>query len=50
MAQEIKDKIKVRIGNYSVQKGLREINAEVIKKLISVLPAWWSELRNQTTC
>src|SRR6187551_1068954 len=35
-AQEIKDKIKVRIGNYSVQKGLREINAEVINKLISV--------------
>src|SRR6476619_5342995 len=35
-AQEIKDKIKVRIGNYSVQKGLREINADVINKLISV--------------
>src|SRR5206468_8896024 len=36
LAQEIKDKIKVRIGNYSVQKGLREINADVINKLISV--------------
>ncbi len=35
-AQEIKDKIKVRIGNYSVRKGLREINADVINKLISV--------------
>src|ERR1044072_9209078 len=35
-SQEIKDKIKVRIGNYSVQKGLREINADVINKLISV--------------
>src|SRR5574342_450807 len=35
-AEEIKDKIKVRIGNYSVQKGLREINAKVINKLISV--------------
>ena len=35
-AQEIKDKIRVRIGNYSVEKGLREINAEVINKLISV--------------
>jgi replicative DNA helicase Mcm len=35
-AEEIKDKIKVRIGNYSVQKGLREINADVINKLISV--------------
>ena len=35
-AQEIKDKIRVRIGNYSVQKGLREINTDVINKLISV--------------
>jgi len=35
-AEEIKDKIKVRIGNYSVRKGLREINADVINKLISV--------------
>ncbi|MGC1931901.1 MAG: minichromosome maintenance protein MCM [Candidatus Nitrosopolaris sp.] len=35
-ALEIRDKIKVRIGNYSVQKGLRDINAEVIDKLIGV--------------
>ncbi|MDW0213353.1 MAG: minichromosome maintenance protein MCM [Nitrososphaeraceae archaeon] len=35
-AQEIKDKIKVRIENYSVQKGLREISADLINKLISV--------------
>ncbi|HYY67762.1 MAG TPA: ATPase, partial [Nitrososphaeraceae archaeon] len=35
-AQEIRDKIKVRIGNYTVQKGLRDINAEVIDKLIGV--------------
>jgi replicative DNA helicase Mcm len=35
-AEEIKDKIKVRIGNYSVQKGLREISADLINKLISV--------------
>lgn len=35
-AQEIKDKIKVRIGNYQVQKGLREISADLINKLISV--------------
>ncbi|MGB8163581.1 MAG: minichromosome maintenance protein MCM [Nitrososphaeraceae archaeon] len=35
-AEEIKDKIKVRIGNYTVQKGLRDINAEVIDKLIGV--------------
>src|SRR6476661_1025204 len=34
--QEIHDKIKVRIGNYSVQKGLRDINAELIDKLVSV--------------
>jgi replicative DNA helicase Mcm len=35
-AEEIQDKIKVRIGNYTVQKGLRDINAEVIDKLIGV--------------
>lgn len=35
-AQEIRDKIKVRIGNYTVQKGLRDINAEMIDKLIGV--------------
>jgi replicative DNA helicase Mcm len=35
-AEEIRDKIKVRIGNYTVQKGLRDINAEVIDKLIGV--------------
>jgi replicative DNA helicase Mcm len=35
-ALEIRDKIKVRIGNYTVQKGLRDINAEVIDKLIGV--------------
>ena len=35
-AQEVHDKIKVRIGNYTVQKGLRDINAEVIDKLIGV--------------
>jgi replicative DNA helicase Mcm len=35
-AQEIRDKIKVRIGNYTVQKGLRDINADVIDKLIGV--------------
>jgi len=35
-SQEIRDKIKVRIGNYSVQKGLREISADLINKLISV--------------
>jgi replicative DNA helicase Mcm len=34
--QEVHDKIKVRIGNYSVQKGLRDINAELIDKLVSV--------------
>jgi replicative DNA helicase Mcm len=33
---EIRDKLKVRIGNYTVQKGLRDINAEVIDKLIGV--------------
>lgn len=35
-AQEIIDRIKVRIGNYSVQRTLRDINAEVIDKLIGV--------------
>ncbi|HZI71863.1 MAG TPA: minichromosome maintenance protein MCM, partial [Nitrososphaeraceae archaeon] len=35
-ALEIHDKIKVRIGNYTVQKGLRDINADVIDKLIGV--------------
>jgi len=35
-ALEIRDKIKVRIGNYTVQKGLRDINAEMIDKLIGV--------------
>ncbi|MEO9363859.1 MAG: minichromosome maintenance protein MCM, partial [Nitrososphaera sp.] len=34
--QEIHDKIKVRIGNYTVQKGLRDINADLIDKLVSV--------------
>jgi replicative DNA helicase Mcm len=35
-AEEIFDRIKVRIGNYSVQRTLRDINAEVIDKLIGV--------------
>lgn len=34
--QEIREKIQVRIGNYTVQKGLREINADLIKKLVSI--------------
>src|SRR6185503_14805378 len=34
--QEIRDKVRVRIGNYTVQKGLREINADLINKLVSV--------------
>jgi replicative DNA helicase Mcm len=34
--QEIRDKIRVRIGNYTVQKGLREINADLIDKLVSI--------------
>ncbi len=34
--QEIREKIRVRIGNYTVQKGLREINADLINKLVSV--------------
>lgn len=36
-AEEIVDRIKVRISNYSVQRTLRDINAEVIDKLIGVL-------------
>lgn len=35
-ADEIQNNIKVRIGNYTVQKSLREINAEVINKLVGV--------------
>ncbi|HZC88656.1 MAG TPA: minichromosome maintenance protein MCM, partial [Nitrososphaera sp.] len=34
--QEICDKVRVRIGNYTVSKGLREINADLIDKLVSV--------------
>jgi len=34
--QEIREKIRVRIGNYTVQKGLREINADLIDKLVSI--------------
>lgn len=34
--QEIRDKVRVRIGNYTVQKGLREINADLIDKLVGV--------------
>ena len=34
--QEIHEKIRVRIGNYTVQKGLREINADLINKLVSI--------------
>lgn len=34
--KEIRDKIRVKIGNYTVQKGLREINADLIDSLISV--------------
>ena len=34
--QEIREKIRVRLGNYTVQKGLREINADLIDKLVSV--------------
>jgi replicative DNA helicase Mcm len=34
--QEIHDKIRIRIGNYTVQKGLREINADIIDKLVGV--------------
>ena len=35
-ANETQNNIKVRIGNYTVQKSLREINAEVINKLVGV--------------
>ena len=35
-ATEIRDKLRLRIGNYTVQKGLRDISAEVIDKLIGV--------------
>jgi replicative DNA helicase Mcm len=34
--KEVHDKIKVRIGNYTVQKGLRDINADLIDRLVSV--------------
>jgi replicative DNA helicase Mcm len=34
--EEIREKVRVRIGNYTVQKGLREINADIIDKLIGV--------------
>lgn len=34
--QEIREKVRVRIGNYTVQKGLREINADLINKLVSI--------------
>jgi len=34
--QEVRDKIRVRIGNYTVSKGLRDINADLIDKLVSV--------------
>jgi replicative DNA helicase Mcm len=34
--QEVHEKIRVRIGNYTVQKGLREINADLINKLVSI--------------
>src|SRR5215210_6803277 len=33
---EIREHIRVRIGNYAVQKGLRDINADVINKLLGV--------------
>lgn len=35
-AHEIKEHVKVRIGNYAVQKGLRDISADVINKLLGV--------------
>jgi replicative DNA helicase Mcm len=35
-AHEIKDHVKVRIGNNAVQKGLRDISADVINKLLGV--------------
>src|SRR5881409_1567946 len=34
--EEIHDKIRIRIGNYTTQKGLREINADIIDKMVSV--------------
>ena len=34
--EEIREKVRVRIGNYTVQKGLREINADIIDKLVGV--------------
>ena len=42
-ADEIKDNIRVRIGNYAVQKGLSDINADVINKLLE-FQVWWSYL------
>lgn len=35
-AQEVENKIRVRIINYPIVRGLREINAEVVNKMISV--------------
>lgn len=35
-AEEIREKIKVRIANYQIHKTLREVDAEVINKLITV--------------
>ena len=35
-AHTIREHIRVRIGNYAVQKGLRDINADVINKLLGV--------------
>ncbi len=34
--KEVKDKVKVRISNYVLKKGIREINTDVINKLITV--------------
>jgi replicative DNA helicase Mcm len=34
--REIHERIRVKIGNYSVQKGLRDINADLIDKLVGV--------------
>jgi replicative DNA helicase Mcm len=34
--REVHDRISVRIGNYTVSKGLREINADLIDKMVSV--------------
>ena len=36
MQRRLRDKVRVRIGNYTVQKGLRDINADIIDKLIGV--------------